>query len=1162
MFIAFGVSLGTTLITVAIPLIERAVVDDVIVTDDRALWPLLALLVGLGAVNFVLSYIRRFVGGRFAFDVQHDLRTTIFERRATPRLRPPRPAPHRPDRVARELRPRAGPGAAELPPARDRQRRAARAVARRDARALAAAHAGRARDRPALLFVSLRLRRVDVPRAVGLAAARRRGRGRRRRGRQRRARGQGLRPGRPRAGQPHRRRPRGCTAHGCAPCGSRRGTSRRCRRSPPSVRSAVLALGGWLAIQGEISIGTFLAFSTYLVQLLAPVRMFAGMVAVAEQARAGTERIFELIDSNPLVTEHPDAEPLVRRGDGEIDVRPRQLRLPPLGAGAARLLAARRAGRDGRARRRVGIGEVDGEPAPPPLLRRAGRRDPHRRRRRARRHARLASATRSASCSRTRSSSPTPCAPTSRTGGPTRPTPRSSARHASPVRTSSSPSCPLGYDTVVGERGLTLSGGQRQRISIARAVLTDPRVLVLDDATSSVDARTEEQIHATLREIMVDRTTVLIAHRRSTLRLADRIVLVHDGQRRRERHPRGAARDVGARTARCSTAPATTSTTDERSTPPTTRPTVGPRSRRRSGTRDERGRGRHAPSSPPAAPAVARTGWAAAAAVPRGIGGGHRARADARAARRGRRAPARRRRPRRRRRRRGRGQRGLPAPRRSSAPTAARCSSASRSIVRRHAAHARRPVPRAAGPQRRACSSTRRARSGPRRRCSSRTTLIDWVVTWVYTRYTGRTAERLLFALRIRIFAHLQRLALDYYDREMSGRIMTRMTTDVDAFAQLLQTGLITALVNVMSFVGVLVVLSLISWPLTLGVLVLVPPLVIATVWFGRRSAQAYAHARETISTVNAEFQESISGVRESQAYVREDRNIDSFRTTATRYLDARIRTQVLQAIYFPFILFLATCGDAIVLGLGSALVHDGTIAAGTVIAFLLYLDQFFAPMQQLSQVFDQWQQAVASMTKINELMLTPITTPDAVDTGRTRRADAAAIALRRRALLVPGDRPRDPARHRPRGGRGRDRGPRRRDRRGQVDAGEAGGALLRRRSRRGADRRHAGHRPRPARLPPAARVRAPGAVPVLGHHPRQHRVRPSRRDRRRGRAGRARGRRARLRRRSDAAGTSTRSPNAVGHCRPASASSSAWHARCSSTPRSSCSTKRPPTST
>ena len=89
---------------------------------------------------------------------------------------------------------------------------------------------------------------------------------------------------------------------------------------------------------------------------------------------------------------------------------------------------------------------------------------------------------------------------------------------------------PDGYDTIVGERGLTLSGGQRQRVAIARALLTDPAVLILDDATSSVDARTEEQIHATLREVMAGRTTIVVAHRRSTLRLAERIVLVDGGR--------------------------------------------------------------------------------------------------------------------------------------------------------------------------------------------------------------------------------------------------------------------------------------------------------------------------------------------------------------------------------------------------------------------------------------------------------------------------------------------------------------------------------------------------------------------------------------------------------------------------------------------------------
>ena len=383
------------------------------------------------------------------------------------------------------------------------------------------------------------------------------------------------------------------------------------------------------------------------------------------------------------------------------------------------------------------------------------------------------------------------------------------------------------------------------------------------------------------------------------------------------------------------------------------------------------------------------------------------------------------------------------------------------------------------------------------------TTLIDWGVTWTYTRYTGRTAERLLFALRIRIFAHLQRLALDYYDRELSGRIMTRMTTDVDAFAQLLQTGLITALVNIMSFVGVLVVLSLISWPLTLGVLVLVPPLVLATIWFGRRSAKAYAHARETISTVNAEFQESISGVREAQAYVQEERDrrlVPHDRAALPRR--PRPHPGAAGDLLPASSSSSPVCGDAIVLGLGSVLVHDGTIAAGTVIAFLLYLDQFFAPVQQLSQVFDQWQQAVASMTKINELMQTPVATPDA--------AQPVVPTELRGDVRFDGVRFSYPAT-----GRETLHG---------IDLHVAAGETVALVGETGAGKStlvklvarfydtDSGDvlidgvpvtRPRPPRVPPPARLRAPGGVPVLGHGARQHRVRPSRRHRRRGRAAR-----------------------------------------------------------
>ncbi|HEY3673463.1 MAG TPA: ATP-binding cassette domain-containing protein, partial [Acidimicrobiia bacterium] len=549
---------------------------------------------------------------------------------------------------------------------------------------------------------------------------------------------------------------------------------------------------------------------------------------------------------------------------------------------------------------------------------------------------------------------------------------------------------PHGYDTVVGERGLTLSGGQRQRISIARAVITDPRILVLDDATSSVDARTEEQIHATLREIMVDRTTVLIAHRRSTLRLAERIVLVADGRAmesgtheellvssaRYRALLQGPGDDLDTATSADGVELIDTTvdadlaaTLEEVGTVDGVTAALWDRSEQSEAVRA---------FVAPAGPAVARSGMGGSGASARGVSGGLAlaptpellAQVDA--------LP--------------------PADDDPEVDVVAEAAASEGFRLRTFLRPYRRPLVvgfslivvdtllTLAGPflvQQGLNEGVQQHATGALWAASALflgTALIDWFVTWAYTRYTGRTAERLLFALRIRIFSHLQRLALDFYDRELSGRIMTRMTTDVDAFAQLLQTGLITALVNVMSFVGVLVVLSLISWPLTLGVLVLVPPLVIATIWFGSRSAKAYAHARETISTVNAEFQESISGVRESQAYVQEGRAVDSFQTTARRYLDARLRTQVLQAIYFPFILFLATCGDAIVLGLGSTLVHDGTIAAGTVIAFLLYLDQFFAPVQQLSQVFDQWQQAVASMTKINELMHTELATPDALD--------------------------------------------------------------------------------------------------------------------------------------------------------------------------------------
>src|SRR5439155_5336149 len=524
---------------------------------------------------------------------------------------------------------------------------------------------------------------------------------------------------------------------------------------------------------------------------------------------------------------------------------------------------------------------------------------------------------------------------------------------------------PAGYDTVVGERGLTLSGGQRQRVALARALLTDPHVLILDDATSSVDARVEEEIHATLRRLLQGRTTLLIAHRRSTLRLADRIAVV-DGGRVVDS---GTHEELMARCGlyrRLLAGPGDDCETTEieelaEPVPALTASAWAPV--------DGDGNGNVAGVNRPLnVDAQARIGG--------GGGGGGGAW--------------------------GAGGGGMVgsflAPTPELLEKVAKLPPATDEpevdvdregtydpsfTLRRFTRPFRKPLTIGLGL---VVLDTLLTLAGPTlirlgvdkgiRQHSEQAlwaisavffvvVLLDWADTWAYTRYTGRTAERLLFALRVRIFAHLQRLGLDYYDTEMAGRIMTRMTTDVEALSTLLQTGLINAVVNLFTFGGVGVILVLTNFKLSLSALLIVPPLIVATIWFRNGSQRAYERARDRIAAVNANLQESLSGVRVSQAFVREERNQEGFREVATEYLDARMDAQRLVAKYFPFVEFLSEVAAAAVLGLGAYLVAHHGVTPGSVIAFLLYLDLFFSPIQQLSQVFDTYQQARASMQKV-----------------------------------------------------------------------------------------------------------------------------------------------------------------------------------------------------
>ncbi|PZS40573.1 MAG: ABC transporter ATP-binding protein, partial [Pseudonocardiales bacterium] len=266
----------------------------------------------------------------------------------------------------------------------------------------------------------------------------------------------------------------------------------------------------------------------------------------------------------------------------------------------------------------------------------------------------------------------------------------------------------------------------------------------------------------------------------------------------------------------------------------------------------------------------------------------------------------------------------------------------------------------------------------------------DWLAIAVQTVVAARAGETLLYLVRVRSFAHLQRLGMDYFEREMAGRIMTRMTTDVDALSTFLQTGLSTALISVLTVVGVAVALLVTNAGLAAVAMLGLPVLVVATVVFRRLSSAAYNEARERVSEVNADLQENVSGARVTQAFTRERRSARDFAARSDAYRRARLRAQRYIATYFPFVALLSNLATAAVLGVGASRVAADTVTAGVLTAFLLYLELFFAPVQQLSQVFDGYQQAAVGLRRIRELLDTPTSVPPP-------GADAVAVPSRLR---------------------------------------------------------------------------------------------------------------------------------------------------------------------
>jgi ABC-type multidrug transport system fused ATPase/permease subunit len=243
--------------------------------------------------------------------------------------------------------------------------------------------------------------------------------------------------------------------------------------------------------------------------------------------------------------------------------------------------------------------------------------------------------------------------------------------------------------------------------------------------------------------------------------------------------------------------------------------------------------------------------------------------------------------------------------------------------------------------------------------------LANWGMTYVETYMTGWVGERILADLRKQLFGHLQRLSLGFYERNRAGVLISRMTNDVEAIDQLVTDGVTTLAQSTLTLGGTAILLLVLDWRLALATLAVIPFMGIATALFRSRSSRAYAEVRERLGLVTATLAEDIAGMRMVQAFVREERATDNFRTVARRYRDANMETVLLNGIYFPFVSFLSTLALAIVLGYGGHLYFRGAITLGTLFAFMLYVNNFFDPVQQLSQLYNTFLSATAALDKI-----------------------------------------------------------------------------------------------------------------------------------------------------------------------------------------------------
>lgn len=243
--------------------------------------------------------------------------------------------------------------------------------------------------------------------------------------------------------------------------------------------------------------------------------------------------------------------------------------------------------------------------------------------------------------------------------------------------------------------------------------------------------------------------------------------------------------------------------------------------------------------------------------------------------------------------------------------------------------------------------------------------LVGWLAGYYQTFLSSWVGERVLLDLRTDTFRHLMSLELGYHERTPTGRTVSRLTNDIEALDQLVTDGVTSLVVNGLTFLGVIVILFTYDVELALVTLVIFPPLAIGTAFFRVYSTRAYRRTRERVADVLSTLQETLSGIRVVQGFGRQEPTERLFREVNEEYREANMSTIRLSGTYFPGVEFLSGIGTAIVLYFGSTQVLDKNMSIGVMVAFIGYLSSFFDPIQQLSQLYNTFQSAMAALEKI-----------------------------------------------------------------------------------------------------------------------------------------------------------------------------------------------------